>query len=269
MVVSGTGCTTDPFADLTGSQQTDCGKLLETLTASGVAYTVAPAAKQHLLACMSEPHRVYHRLSHLDVLWRRHTMLRAGFGEDMERLIACAIAFHDSVYEFGATDNEICSARLWMAASEDSVLSEAERTWVADTIVATADHGAVQRLMDDGARARQWVLDLDLSPLGEPSDIFDKNVAALRAEAQSLTDQEWQVSLYKTNRRFAEMQPLYKSPIIARVFAEPARRNLERQLAKTFSSAMSGGSVVQDRGRFRQPARDRGDNSEERRILRR
>ncbi len=43
VVVSGTGCTTDPFADLFGRSQTDCGKILDTLTASGVAYTVMPA----------------------------------------------------------------------------------------------------------------------------------------------------------------------------------------------------------------------------------
>jgi len=44
VVVSGTGCTTDPFADLFGRSQTDCGKVLETLTASGVAYSVEPGA---------------------------------------------------------------------------------------------------------------------------------------------------------------------------------------------------------------------------------
>ena len=42
VVVSGTNCTTDPFAELFGEQQSDCGKLLETLTASGVAYNVVP-----------------------------------------------------------------------------------------------------------------------------------------------------------------------------------------------------------------------------------
>ena len=38
VVVSGVACTTDPFADLFDREQTDCGKVLETLTASGVAY---------------------------------------------------------------------------------------------------------------------------------------------------------------------------------------------------------------------------------------
>lgn len=41
--VSGPQCITDPFAELFDRQQTDCGKILETLTASGVAYTLEPA----------------------------------------------------------------------------------------------------------------------------------------------------------------------------------------------------------------------------------
>jgi MFS family permease len=40
VAVAGEACSTDPFADLFGRKQSDCGKLLETLTASGVPYTV-------------------------------------------------------------------------------------------------------------------------------------------------------------------------------------------------------------------------------------
>lgn len=40
VVVSGPECVTDPFAELFKREQTDCGKLLETLTASGVPYTL-------------------------------------------------------------------------------------------------------------------------------------------------------------------------------------------------------------------------------------
>ena len=42
IVVSGPECVTDPFAELFDREQTDCGKILGTLTASGVAYTLEP-----------------------------------------------------------------------------------------------------------------------------------------------------------------------------------------------------------------------------------
>ncbi len=40
VVVTGQQCVTDPFADMFGRDQTNCGKILETLTANGVPYTV-------------------------------------------------------------------------------------------------------------------------------------------------------------------------------------------------------------------------------------
>ena len=43
VVVSGARCTTDPFAELFDREQSDCGKLLETLTANGVSYSVEQA----------------------------------------------------------------------------------------------------------------------------------------------------------------------------------------------------------------------------------
>ncbi|WP_051698858.1 MFS transporter [Erythrobacter longus] len=42
IVVSGPECVTDPFAELFDRDQTDCGKILGTLTASGVTYTLTP-----------------------------------------------------------------------------------------------------------------------------------------------------------------------------------------------------------------------------------
>jgi MFS family permease len=41
--VAGPECTTDPFAELFGREQSECGRILETLTSSGVRYDVEPA----------------------------------------------------------------------------------------------------------------------------------------------------------------------------------------------------------------------------------
>jgi MFS family permease len=43
VTVAGEACSTDPFADLFGRKQSTCGKLLETLSASGVPYSVEHA----------------------------------------------------------------------------------------------------------------------------------------------------------------------------------------------------------------------------------
>jgi MFS family permease len=50
VVVGGEDCSTDPFADLFGRKQSECGKLLETLTASGVPYSVKASPQLSLSA---------------------------------------------------------------------------------------------------------------------------------------------------------------------------------------------------------------------------
>jgi len=50
IVVSGPACETDPFAEMFQRDQTDCGKVLETLTASGVPYTLTPGDTLNLTA---------------------------------------------------------------------------------------------------------------------------------------------------------------------------------------------------------------------------
>jgi hypothetical protein len=49
VVVSGPQCVTDPFADLSGGSLSQCGLLLETLTASGVPYSVVPSEALSLM----------------------------------------------------------------------------------------------------------------------------------------------------------------------------------------------------------------------------
>lgn len=50
ITVSGPACVTDPFAELFDREQTQCGKILETLTASGVPYTLEEGSELSLSA---------------------------------------------------------------------------------------------------------------------------------------------------------------------------------------------------------------------------
>ncbi|ATW04745.1 MFS transporter [Sphingorhabdus sp. YGSMI21] len=48
--VEGNACSTDPFAELFSREQSDCGKILETLTSAGVSYTLVDASALKLSA---------------------------------------------------------------------------------------------------------------------------------------------------------------------------------------------------------------------------
>lgn len=196
---------------------------------------VGDVAKADLEQRMREPERHYHTMQHLQLLWSRHLMYGAEFSvsDECNHLIAYAIAYHDAVYVAGAKDNEMRSAELWLEVADNiSGLDAADRAWVAETIRATADHlgSAVTGANDRRAAARQWVLDLDLTPLGEAPEVFDANMTLLAAEMRLETAAAQRADLYAAIERFSAARPLYRSAPIAAAFEKPAQDNFRRHL---------------------------------------
>src|SRR5208337_4032474 len=77
---------------------------------------LSEAARNTVLRHMATSRRHYHGLMHLATLWTRHGRFGTGtpfLAPAATRLIACAIAFHDAVYDATRRDNEHRSALLW------------------------------------------------------------------------------------------------------------------------------------------------------------
>lgn len=193
-------------------------------------------AKHDLIRRMTGPERRYHGLAHLDLLWDRHRRFAplSGLRRCDHVPIALAIAYHDSVYEYGTRDSEARSAALWLSVSADgSICDDADRLWIAETIVATADHLAAAAALDlerPDHFARQWMLDLDLTPLGEAPDVFDANMADLAAEMPNSTPAQCRESLLASLRRFCTRDRLYKCEPLRTAFEMPALANIARHL---------------------------------------
>jgi predicted metal-dependent HD superfamily phosphohydrolase len=193
-------------------------------------------AKAELTAMMATEDRHYHGIGHLALLWRRHRLYAAAEGltaPEIETLIACAIAYHDCVYARGRRDNEERSAEVWLRASAGAHLSDEDRAWVADTIRATADHLAYPDPAADAPlreRARVWVLDLDLTPLGEADADFDRNTELLRLEVPHLTDAQYDAGRLGFLRKISDAPRVYRTPTLAAQFEAQARANFARQL---------------------------------------
>jgi predicted metal-dependent HD superfamily phosphohydrolase len=197
-------------------------------------------AKASLLAKMSAPDRHYHGVEHLRSLWRRHRehATRAGLATPtIERMIACAIAYHDCVYDARRRDNEHRSAEVWLRDSEgNAAMSADERAWVAETIRATQDHLAYRPEppddLDVATRARLWMLDIDLTSLGESPDVFARNTALLRREAAHLADPEWRAGQRAFLRRCLDAPRIYRTPVLFALYERRARDNLARYLTE-------------------------------------
>lgn len=191
-----------------------------------------PAAERDLLRRMAAPQRHYHGLAHLGLLWFRHCRFSAGTAfacPDANRLIACAIMFHDAVYDPTREDSEARSAALWRSTTP-SGFSASQVEWVAATIEATADHLAVTDADTEPARLRLWLLDLDLTPLGDTPTVFARNTHALRREFAHLSDAAWRSRQLAFLRRVQAAERIYRSAPLAAAFEAQARRNITRVL---------------------------------------
>jgi predicted metal-dependent HD superfamily phosphohydrolase len=194
---------------------------------------VPAAARDALLACLAGPTRAYHGTAHVVLLWQRHVRYGAGLAvraEPWNTRLACAIAYHDAVYDAARRDNEARSAAMWRQARPDLPAEDVE--WVAATILATADHlGASPEpgMAPQSWAARAWMLDLDLSPLGEEQAAFDANTAALRHEFAHLSDEAWAKGRAAFLRSFAAAPRLFRTPVLHAAFEAPARANLARE----------------------------------------
>ncbi|WP_372623572.1 hypothetical protein [Falsiroseomonas sp.] len=133
-------------------------------------------AQDDLRARLCAAGRHYRGAAHAALLWQHHRRFAASLwltSEPWDTRIACAIAFHDAIYDARRRDDEASStAHLRTAARK--VDSETVH-WVSGTIEATADHLMAEPdagIAPQAWKARAWVLDLDLTPLGETADVF-------------------------------------------------------------------------------------------------
>lgn len=196
---------------------------------------VSDQAKKELLTLMGAADRHYHNISHLAVLWRRHRGLCSGTGMDepeVELRLIAAILWHDAIYVAGRRDNEQRSAELWSAVARGSNLSTPVADWVVKAILATGEHAARRSPNAAGEdQALKWLLDLDLTPLGEPPEEFARNTARLAREFEAASDSRWRHRRIGFLRCMADCPHIYLSPSIAAAYEAQARANIARELA--------------------------------------
>lgn len=196
---------------------------------------VADAARRDLRGRLLAPDRHYHGAAHVALLWERHLHFRAGLSAPAapwDTLIACAIAYHDAVYDPRRRDNEAESAALWRATG--AAVDAEGAAWVAATIEATADHLAARAepgLGEEGWAVRLWVLDLDLTPIGESEAVFAENTMRLRREFAHLDEASWEARRLRLLSRLAAAPRMFRSEALAAVFEAQARANIARELA--------------------------------------
>ena len=127
-----------------------------------------------LVKAHAEPQRAYHTLDHIAACLRHLDGVKSKTVRPQE--IEMALWFHDAVYQPFSATNEEDSAQWAVDWLTERGTAEPVIDRIKDHILATKAHDAPKDL------DRRYMLDIDLSILGTPPEIFDEFEANIRRE---------------------------------------------------------------------------------------
>ncbi len=190
---------------------------------------IDPATRAELTALYQAPDRHYHGIRHIEALLALLGEHRQAFADP--EAVEAAIWFHDAIYDSRRKDNETASAAL--AAERLNGHVDAPRlARIVRMIEATATH-EVPEFEDETARQDAALfLDMDLSILGAPAEVFDAYEAAVRREYGWVSDADWRTSRAAVLRAFLARTRIFHTDIFVELFEAPARENMAASLAK-------------------------------------
>ena len=188
------------------------------------AHFEMPAAlRARLEAMYAEPHRHYHSLAHIEALlrWLAHWRSLAR----TPHLIEAAIWFHDAVYDTHRDDNEPRSAELGRNELRTLAWPEADVARVVTMVRATQHHAADLHDTDT-----LLFLDLDLSVLAQPAEVYDAYSTAVRAEYGWVDAPRYRAGRARVLQSFSDRAAIYRTPALRAAWESAARANLAREL---------------------------------------
>lgn len=188
---------------------------------------ISARLKAELEVRYAEPHRHYHTMVHVRALLDH----AAACHDDLDDpgVVEAAIWFHDAVYDSRAKDNEARSAALAAEMLKGRMARERLRKVVA-MIEATASHKLPELPGRAGLDAALF-LDIDLSILGAPAEVFDACEHNVRLEYAWVPDDRWRRGRAAVLAGFLERPRLFLTERFHRLLDMPARENLRRSLA--------------------------------------
>lgn len=193
----------------------------------GLASTIDDAIKQR----MSEAHRRYHGIDHVEAVLIEVARLLPFEPEASATAVRLAAWFHDAIYdpEASGTSNERASAELARASLHDAGIDADLVAEVARLVELTAGH----RVAPDD-RSGAVLADADLAILAAEPDDYDRYATAVRAEYAHVSDELWALGRPAVLRKFLEVPDTL---FTAGPNADQARRrasataNIEREIA--------------------------------------
>ncbi|MBN1673601.1 MAG: N-methyl-D-aspartate receptor NMDAR2C subunit [Kiritimatiellae bacterium] len=177
-----------------------------------------------LVSLYEDGTRAYHNLCHVAQCLVEFDAVR-DLAENPP-IAELALWYHDAVYESKARDNEERSADR--AATDLGAMGAPQELSAAvrDLILLTK-HDCVPSGMDG-----KIIVDIDLSILAQPADVFDAYEFAVRSEYSWLADDEFWCGRAQFLKSLLARERIFHTPHFARTYERPARENLVRSLER-------------------------------------
>jgi len=173
-----------------------------------------------LCAFYCQPHRFYHKITHILSLFRYAQALPS----PLSPYLSLAIWFHDVIYDPKAKDNEEKSAELLKSFGEEAGLgSSLDRPM--EWVLATKSHQ--ERTGDWEEKA---LLDLDLGVLGGSEEDYRRYRVGIYQEYAWVGETEYRRQRAKVLQAFLARSQLYHLPLFQGIWDSSARLNLSHEI---------------------------------------
>jgi predicted metal-dependent HD superfamily phosphohydrolase len=166
--------------------------------------------------------RHYHTLGHLDACLREFDSVKALAERPAE--VAMALWFHDAVYKTYRKDNEQKSAMWAVRFMQYHGAATDAAARVGDIILATAH--TTNELNGDAA----LTVDIDLSVLGQPDDIYREFERNVRREYWWVSKKKFVAGRSRILQSFLDRESIYHFVALREKYESQARVNLRNAL---------------------------------------
>ena len=181
--------------------------------------TTAETVYARLAELYGEPHRHYHTLDHI-----QHCLSEFDRAADLMEnsdAVELALWFHDAIYQPGAIDNELRSAELFERYFQGSANPDfRRRVW--DLILITT-HRESPRHPDE-----RFIMDIDLSSLGQAWDECEQDGSRIRAEYAHLNDEDYYPGQLRFLRSLRDRPSFFFTDFFRRRYERVACENVRR-----------------------------------------
>ena len=190
---------------------------------------VSEALMDEIRGLHAGPDRGYHGWSHPLALLKLHAEVEDKLND--AEAVRCAILLHDAIYEPRRKDNESRSAAL-AAEMLKGVVPEPTLGRTLRLIEATAHHEIPAHLPADEVADMAMFLDMDLSILGAPAEMFDAYEDGVRHEYREIPEPLFRNGRARILEGFLARERLYLSDWGHARFEARARENLARSIGQ-------------------------------------